>query len=637
MRPEEMMAVAENDRKVLMTGNEAMVRGAIEAGLSIGAGYPGTPSSEILEDLSRVADRLDLYVEWSTNEKVAFEVAYGGSMTGLRTLVTMKHEGGNVIVDSLSKMVYTGVKGGFLVITCDDPGAYSSSNEQDNRLLAQFVDMPVLEPSTPQEAKDMVAQGLEISEKYLLPIMVRSVTRLSHGKSKVALGPLQRLQRTPYFDRHDEIEDRWFCCAFNHLDKHRRHHAAMQRFKDDYLKTSAFNRTEGDPNSRWGIVTSGIAYNIIKEGLRTTGLEKDVALLKLGFPYPLAEGICLDFMRGKEKILVLEESEPCLENQIRVLAQMNGLAMPIHGQMSGDLERPGEMTFERALACLQKVFEVPPAAVAVEDFRTQALDNIKARPLTMCSGCPHRATHMALAKALKKLKIKKPIVFGDIGCYELGHEPPFCDMDSIYNMGAGVGLANGLAQSGVKEPVLALIGDSTLLHSGLPGFVNAVHGKANITMIVFDNATIAMTGHQPPVSCTRTLMGFEAPGFDIAGALRAAQASYVAVTDAFDIGQTQKAIQEAIQTEGPSAVIVQGPCALEHDRVKRHQGIAVEPYTVDVDRCIGCRTCTTKFGCPAMIWNADTEKVSVDPFVCNGCGVCVQICPKGAFGKEKQA
>jgi indolepyruvate ferredoxin oxidoreductase alpha subunit len=360
-------------------------------------------------------------------------------------------------------------------------------------------------------------------------------------------------------------------------------------------------------------------------------LEKKVSLLKMGIPYPLDEALCLDFMKDKEIILVFEESDPFLENQVRILAQMRGTIMPIHGQLTGDLERPGEMNFERTVACLEKVFHVQAPEKKFESFRKKAQQNINNRPLTMCSGCPHRATHMALVNALKKLKVKKPIIFGDIGCYELGHEPPFDDMDSIYNMGAGVGLANGIAHSGVKEPVIALIGDSTLLHSGLPGFTNAIHGKADITMIVFDNATIAMTGHQAPVNSNRTLMGDEAPAMDIAATLWAAKASFVQKTSAFNIKETQNAIEEAIQTEGPSAVVVQGACALEHDRTKRKQGIVIEPYKVDAEKCVGCRICTDKFGCPALIWNEETEKVDVDAFVCNGCGVCVQICPNEAF------
>lgn len=240
---------------------------------------------------------------------------------------------------------------------------------------------------------------------------------------------------------------------------------------------------------------------------------------------------------------------------------------------------------------------------------------------------------MSLVRALKALKIQKPIIFGDIGCYELGHEPPFDDMDSIYNMGAGVGLANGIAHSGVKEPVIALIGDSTLLHAGMPGFTNAVHNKANITMIVFDNSTIAMTGHQASINSPRTATGEDTVGVDIAGSLKAADAAYVAETDAFNIEETQKAIQEAIQADGPSAVVVHGPCALEYDRIKRKEGIAIEPYRVDREQCTGCRVCTERFGCPALIWDEEAEKAGVDPLICNGCGVCVQVCPNEAFIK----
>ena len=631
MMQAQLMSMEPDGRTRLMTGNEAMARGAIEAGLSLAAGYPGTPSSEILENLATVAKPLGMYVEWSTNEKVAFETAYGGSMTGLRSLVTMKHEGGNVILDSLSKMVYTGVKGGFLVITCDDPGALSSSNEQDNRFFAQFVDMPVFEPSSPQEAKDMVLAGFEISETFSLPIMIRSVTRLSHGKSKVALGDIKRLKRQPYFDRHDEIQDRWFCCAFNHLVKHRRHHAAMSRFRREYIQGASLNWTEGPRNASDGIITGGIAYPYVKEALRASGLEKQVSLLKIGVPYPLDERLCAAFLKNKETVLVLEESDPFLENQIRILAQIQALSTLIHGQATGDLERPGEMTFESVYACLRKVFKLRSLPKKGTKAREESSRLIGPRPLTMCPGCPHRGTHMALMNALKKLKIRKPVIFGDIGCYELGHEPPFDNMDSIYNMGAGVGLANGLAQAGVPGPVIALIGDSTLLHAGMPGFNNAVHNRANIKMIVFDNATIAMTGHQASINSARSLMGHEAPAVDIGGMLRASQAAFVAETSAFDIKETQEAIEKALLAEGPSAVVVHGPCALEHDRIRRREGTPTIPYDVDKDRCIGCKLCTHAFGCPALTWLAEEEKASVDPFVCNGCGVCVQICPKDAF------
>jgi indolepyruvate ferredoxin oxidoreductase alpha subunit len=293
------------------------------------------------------------------------------------------------------------------------------------------------------------------------------------------------------------------------------------------------------------------------------------------------------------------------------------------------------MTFERVYAALEKVFGAKQRRKPKTEAHTKAEALLKPRPLTMCPGCPHRATHMALMKALKKLKIKNPIIFGDIGCYELGHEPPFDDMDSIYNMGAGVGLANGVAHAGVESPVLALIGDSTLLHAGLPAFANAVHNHADMTMIVFDNSTIAMTGHQASINSHRTLMGGETQGADLAGLLKATGASYVAVTDAFNIKQTQKAIQEAVQTPSASAVVAQGPCALEYDRVKRKEGIAIETYEVDPDRCIGCRLCTEQFACPALIWMPEEEKAAVDPFLCDGCGVCVQVCPNEAFVKKE--
>lgn len=634
--PQHLMTIRAPGQKIMMTGNEAIARGALEAGVEVAAAYPGTPSTEILENLAQGAQEWPIHVEWSVNEKVAFEVAFGASMAGKRALVSMKHEGLNVMLDSLSKMIYTGVKGGLLLVVCDDPHATSSSNEQDSRSLAQFVDMLVFEPSSPEEAKRMVIEGYELSERLRTPLMIRSVTRISHGKSGVQMGPLPGpgQVRAPFFDRHDEIRDRWFCCAFNHLEKHRAHHETMKRVVEEFVEVTGWNHVENGNDSPLGVVASGIAYNILKEALEALGLAEDVSVLKIATPYPLPGKRVRSFLDGKEKVLVLEEGDPVVEMQLRAYAQNEGAKATIRGQWGGDVPKPGELTFERCIETIGKIFDVPMSP-RVSDRevleREELLSLIPERALTMCPGCPHRATHYALMQALRALKIKKPIILGDIGCYELSHEPPFDNIDSIYNMGAGVGLANGLAQSGVENPVIALIGDSTLFHAGLPAFINAVHNRARFLMLVFDNGTTAMTGHQPPPNASMMPSGKACPSIPILPLLKATGAPYVVATSAFDTQGTQKAIEEGLRCKGPAAVISQGPCALESRKARRKQKIARASYSVDPEKCTGCRLCIDRFGCAAFVWHEDEKHCAVDPILCDGCGVCAQVCPKEAF------
>lgn len=619
---------------LMMTGNEAIARGAVEAGVQVAAAYPGTPSTEILENIALATTSFPIHVEWSVNEKVAFEVAFGASMTGKRTLASMKHEGLNVMLDSLSKMIYTGVKGGLLLVVCDDPNATSSSNEQDSRAIAQFVDMLVLEPSSPDEAKKMVIEGYMLSENFRTPIMIRSVTRISHGKSGVELGPILREDRIPYFDRHDGIKERWFCCAFNHLEKHRAHHQTMKRVMEEFVEITPWNRIEGDSNGNLGIVTSGITYNIIEEVLEELGLSNKISILKIGTPYPLPYRLVQTFLKRKEKIIVFEEGDPVIEMQLRAYAQNEGMKISIFGQFGGVVPRPGELTFERCAETLNKVFNInmlkePPEEEILN--RRDLLSIIPKRALTMCPGCPHRATHYALMKALEELGIKKPIILGDIGCYELSHEPPFENIDSIYNMGAGVGLANGLAQSGIENPIIALIGDSTLFHAGLPAFINAVHNGARFLILVFDNGTTAMTGHQPPPNAPMRPNGERCSSIEILPILKATGALYVVKTSSFDVEQTKKAIKSGLRAEGVAVVISQGACALESRKERKKNKISRAVYTVNPEQCVGCRICIDQFGCAAFVWDEQNRLCKIDPILCDGCGVCVQICPREAF------
>jgi indolepyruvate ferredoxin oxidoreductase alpha subunit len=577
-----------NDKHFL-SGNEAIARGVWEAGVHVAAGYPGTPSTEIIENLARYED---IDVEWSTNEKVAFDVAYGASLAGARALVSMKHVGVNVALDSLMVTPFSGVHGGFVVITADDPGMHSSQNEQDNRFFAKFAKIPMLEPSDSQEAMEFTKAAFDISEQFDVPVFLRTTTRTSHSKSVVELGEAQRIAPKKY------TQD-----AFKHVvpiyGKRWR-----QNIEDRLKKLEKFAESFSHNIIEWsskkvGVITSGISYQYAKE------VFPDASFLKLGMVFPLPRKLIQNFCEEVETIYVIEELEPFLEEQLRILGIIN--------------------TFDRkkfvGKDVVPNIFELSPEilrrSVIGTDGRAsfESEISIPPRPPVMCAGCPHSGVYYALHKL-------KAVVTGDIGCYTLGALHPFNALDTTFCMGAGIGNAFGMEKvhrATMGKKLVAVIGDSTFLHSGIAPLIDIVFNKGVSTVILMDNSTTGMTGHQQHPGMGKTVRNVATYAINYEQLMRAIGINYVRVVDPYDLVETERVIKEALALEEPAVVISRRPCVLlEDERAKSHQ-----PYEVIEELCEECDLCL-KIGCPAI------GGLNAVPFIskerCIGCDLCAKLC-----------
>lgn len=577
--------------KELLLGNQAIAMGAWEAGVVLAVGYPGTPSTEILENLSTYAG---VYSEWAPNEKVALEVAIGAAMAGARTLVTMKHVGLNVAADPLMTLAYTGVNGGLVLVCADDPGMHSSQNEQDTRYLARFARVPVLEPSDSQEAKDMVALGLEISEKFDTPVILRVTTRICHSRTLVEPGTRTEYDIKPY---QKDPRKNLMVPAFGRL----RRINLDQRWQSltEYGEHTPVNILfSGD--GRTGVITNGIGYQYVQDVL------PGASILKLGFTNPLPVDLIKNFAASVDKLFVVEELEPFLEEQIRGLGiEVSGKDFfPATGELSPGLVRKG---FIKA-----GVIEAQPAPADA----AAPLPAAPPRPPVLCAGCPHRGVFYTL----RKLKL---VVTGDIGCYTLGGLPPLDGMDTCVCMGACIGMAHGIdkAVPALKGRTVAVIGDSTFMHSGITGLATIVANHGDATVMILDNRTTAMTGRQNHPGTGKTLMGEDAPEIDLELLCRALGVKRVTTVDPLDLTRLTEVIKEEVATPGCSVIITRRPCVL----LKREVHPAVE---VDQELCQGCKTCL-RLSCPAI--SVQDKIASVDADKCIGCNLCPQVCKFGAL------
>ena len=584
--------------KELLTGNEAIARGAYEFGVRVAAAYPGTPSTEILENLVNYPG---VYAQWSPNEKVALEVGLGAAIGGARTLVTMKHVGVNVAADPLFTLAYTGVNAGLVLVSADDPGMHSSQNEQDNRNYAKFAKIPVLEPSNSQEAKDMVGLGLEMSEQFDTPVMLRTTTRVNHSQSFVEIG--ERIDDTakPYVKN-----PRKYVMVPAHA---RGRHVVVEERRGklaEYAESCPANRIEW-ADRKIGIIASGIIYEYVKEVI------PEASILKLGMAFPLPEKLIREFAAQVEELYVIEELEPFLEDQVRLMGiEITGKRLfPRIGEVSQRIiaEKILAVTGHRDL-----VNQSILAAGAAEEKDVQ----IPVRPPVMCPGCPHRGVFYTISQL-------KMIVTGDIGCYTLGSLPPLEAMDTCICMGASVGAALGMekAHPEMHGKVVAVIGDSTFMHSGITGLLDVAYNKGATTTIILDNSTTAMTGHQDHAATGKTLSKEITNQVDLAALVKALGINRVQVVDAFDLKKLKSIISEEAAADEPSVIIVKRPCAL---LIKER----IAPYTID-ENCINCKKCM-KLGCPALSVQGDA--VVVNTALCTGCGLCSQLCPSGALKKE---
>ena len=592
--------------KVLLSGNEAIARGAYEYGVHFAAAYPGTPSTEILENVARHYKDV-IKCQWAPNEKVAVEVTIGACFGGMRALAAMKHVGVNVAADPLFTLSETGVNGGFVLVSADDPGMHSSQNEQDNRRYAKFAKMILLEPSDSQEAKDFVGAAMELSEKFDLPVLLRITTRIAHSKSVVELGERKEV---PIKDYIPNIEKRVVIPAHARV-LHQKLEERLAQVKE-YANTSSLNRIEEGTYTRngkkIGILTSGISYQYAKE------VFPNATFLKLGMPWPFPDKLAKKFYDMVDEIWVIEENEPFLEEEMAIAGLDDKITV-------GKNKIP---------ACLELNQRIIREAILGTKARTPNvnLGELPARPPVLCPGCPHRG----IFYVAKKLKLHATT---DIGCYTLGVIPPLKQGETCLCMGASIGVAHGLGVAqgpDFGKKVLAYIGDSTFIHNGMTGLANLVYNKGNAVVCILDNSTTAMTGHQPHPGTGVTITGEPTHKLDYAEVASALGVKHIYRTNAYDLKEIEKALREATSTDEPAVIINQGRCILLD-----WKKLDITPFRVDPEKCTACGLCL-QVGCPAISKDPETGKAVIDELLCAGnhCTVCAQVCPFDAIGPAEE-
>jgi indolepyruvate ferredoxin oxidoreductase alpha subunit len=632
---------------VLFLGNEAIARGALEAGIEVATGYPGTPSSEVIESLAGVARERDLYVEWSVNEKVALEVAAAASFAGLRSMAVMKQNGVNVASDFLLHLTASGTRGGIVLVSCEDPGALSSVNEGESRYFASMLEMPLLEPADFQEAKDITKWAFELSEAIGNVVMLRSVTRMSHASGNVICGKLPVKRRKASFQYEGPVMDSQTGPMIS-TPVVAKHLLRQQKLKEvqRIFDNSPFNRYIGPVKPDLLIITGSACFLYSCEAVEMLALQKRAGILKLATTWPLPPKLLEKYLRKAEKILIVEEVMPFLEENVKVMA--SGIAGRIgiktfFGKYDGTLPSAGELNPDIVADALGRILKVKrkslPANYLKDVQKTAAL--IPPREQTFCAGCPHRASFWNIHNAVA-LDGRKGFVCGDIGCYSMAALSPatgYHTMPTLHSMGSGTGLASGfakLARFGLDQPILTVCGDSTFYHAVIPALINAQHNRADITFIVLDNAGTAMTGFQPHPGLSVSALKEVVPAVDIAEICKAVGAK-VAVSDPFDLLATGQILTSFLADKGSLKVLIlRQACALSPEK----KGKKTFDVLVDETRCLGdacgCnRLCTRIFRCPALTWDRDKKKAVVDEVICAGCGVCASICPQQAIVKTE--
>lgn len=634
-------------------GNEAIALGALAAGVNLVAGYPGTPSSEIIECISKYNRESGAYVEWSVNEKAAAELAAGASIAGSRSLITMKQVGLNVASDPLMCLSYVGVKGGMVIVSADDPGPISSQTEQDTRVFARYSKMPVFDPSSPAEAFRMVQDAFACSEQYNTPVILRPTTRVCHAYESMAVPPLVRER-----ERGSFVKDtaRWVIFPRASFLNHKRIFERNEHVLPELFSRYPLNRIErpfaqNDPGAslvpsasacgRKGIACSGISYAYVREALEilrkqasSKAVPADLVLFKVSTPYPFPESQACAFLKQVEEVLVVEELDPVVERELIYLEGKFRLDAGIHGKLNGCIAEAGENTVESVRRAIADFIGLD-AGPSADD--TPPLE-LPVRPPVLCAGCPHRGAFYAVKQASKG---EKTAYCGDIGCYTLGNSKPLDMCDTCLCMGADITMAQGLYHNEPDRLCFSFIGDSTFFASGIPGVVNAVYNQSRQVICILDNSTTAMTGHQPHPGTGRTMMGGTVEKISIEKVLAALGVAPILTVNPFRMEEARAAVQEAIAAvkdtasrPGVSAVIFRAPCIAVAGRLGCR---FPAPIAVDPDACIGCRKCINELGCPAISVDAETKKPVIDRATCTTCSLCVQVCPVQAIHGSEEA
>ena len=596
--------------KEYVMGNGAIALGALCAGVNLVAGYPGTPSSEIIETVSKYPHE-GIHLEWSVNEKAALEVAAAASYSGARALVTMKQMGLNVASDPLMSVAYVGVKGGLVIVSADDPGPISSQTEQDTRRYADFCRIPVFDPSSPEEAFAMIQDAFAYSEKYATPVLFRPTTRVCHAYASIDIPE----KYTPHpFEGFVKDSKKWVIFPrLSYMNHGKMEERNIQIGKD--FSSYHYNTCEGGTAEK-AVVTSGVSYAYVKELLKDS---RDVRLIRFATAFPFPEDFALQALQDVKEVLCIEELSPYLEEQVLKTAGKHHLDIQVRGKLDGTVPHNGENSTELSSRLLKAFLGTNAEDTGID---TADAPELPVRPPVLCAGCPHRASFYAVKTAMKG---HKAFFCGDIGCYTLGNAMPLDMVDTCLCMGAGITMAQGLSHLHPDAVCFAFVGDSTFFASGMTGVVNAVYNEADLILCVLDNSTTAMTGHQPHPGTGRNMMGHIVEKVDIASVLRGIGVQDVVTVDPLNLGDSVEVIRTLAGRTGVRAVIFKSPCVA----LTRPEGRCA----VDAAKCVFCRKCVREIGCPALV--AADGRIAIDPNLCTGCGLCAQLCPTGAIGGVK--
>lgn len=616
--------LAKEKKIAFMLGNEAIVRGALEADVKVVAFYPGAPTSEVLDTFSETLGNFDYQMEITTNEKVALEVCAGAAFAGVRSLTAMKSVGTNVASDTLFVLGYTGVKGGLVIVMADDPHAHSSQSEQDGRFFAPNAYIPMLEPSSPEEAKEMVKKAFEISEKHRVPVIIRTVTRVNHQSGLVKLGEIDRSEfsKVKWKALNEEYTTLGSVARQKKLKMIERTTNLAREFDQ-----SEFNFTKG-ANSDVGIMTASVSYLHVLEALKMLELQNKVSILKLGTTYPIPKNTIKNFIKNLKKVIVVEELSPYLEKELCAIAKDANNDLAIFGKKSGTFSEAWEYNPNVVAKGIASVLGLKYAGhEAIVEEASKFKEIIPDRYPTFCAGCPHRATFVALNQALKiqVAKGQEHYFANDIGCYSMWIFPPISRGDSSLCMGASVGVANGLSHV-IEERVVAVVGDSTFFHAAIPALINAVHNGNKFTLIVLDNSVTAMTGQQFNPSTEFIAGGRQGKKISIEGICQAIGVEFIETVDSYDVKNNIEVLRKALDYDGLAVVISRRECALYGDRNKRRRGEKIVPLCVDKEICKRPYVCLRTFYCPAYELDQDKQPY-ISPELCDGCSVCSRLCP----------
>ena len=596
--------------KQYVMGNGAIALGALAAGVNLVAGYPGTPSSEIIETISHYPHE-GLHLEWSVNEKAALEVAAAAAYSGARAMVTMKQMGLNVASDPLMSVAYIGVKGGLVIVSADDPGPISSQTEQDTRRYADFCRIPVFDPSSPEEAYEMIQEAFAYSEKYSTPVLFRPTTRVCHAYASVETPDSYAPKAYEGFERDP---GRWVIFPRLSYINHGKMEARNVEIGRDF-SSFRFNTAEGEASEK-AVVTSGVSYTYVKECLKG---HEGVRLIRIATAFPFPEDFILKALEGVKEVLCIEELSPFIEEQILKAAGKHHLALRVSGKLDGSVPHNGENSVELCTGILNTFLGV---RTGYDQRDLSDAPALPVRPPVLCAGCPHRASFYAVKKAMKG---RKAVFCGDIGCYTLGNAMPLDMVDTCLCMGAGITMAQGLSHMNRDTVSFAFVGDSTFFASGMTGVVNAVYNEADMILCVLDNSTTAMTGHQPHPGTGRNMMGNVVEKVNIEKVLEGIGVKKIVTVDPLALEDSIRAVQECAEETGVRAIIFKSPCVAITKPDKK--------CAIDTAKCVNCKKCIREIGCPALI--TVDGRVAIDRNLCAGCGLCSHICPTGAIGGEQ--